>query len=241
MDPKFEQKISEIEDTYWWYVGKNRLVRELAGSGGRLLDLGCGTGALFQQVARQADSSFGIDVSGVAVANSRKRVSNAGLALASVMDLPFRDGVFNTLIASEVLEHLPEDRKALSEWQRVLAPGGRLIVTVPAHPHLWGPHDELCHHQRRYRKSELQTKLSDSGFRVHRLSYTFSYLYPVMAILRPALRWLKTAEDLLGDDFYDVPPSVNRMLIGLSALEANWLRISNLPIGASLITLARKS
>ena len=220
------------------------MVRELAGACGKLLDLGCGTGALFQQVARQADSPFGIDFSEVAVTRSRERVSDSGLALASVIDLPFRDSVFDTLIASEVLEHLPDDCRALSEWRRVLKPGGRLIATVPAHPHLWGAHDELCHHQRRYRKSELQAKLSTAGFHLERISHTFSYLYPIMAILRPlrpSLRWPRSIDESLGDDFHSVPSFVNRILIGLSALEVRWLRISNLPIGASLITLARKS
>ncbi len=243
MDPILEQKFSEIEDTYWWYVGKNRLVRDLAGQCEKLLDLGCGTGALFQQIACQTDSLFGIDFSDVAVARSRERVSSSGLALASVVDLPFQDGVFDTLIASEVLEHLPDDCQALSEWGRVLKPGGRLIATVPAHPHLWGSHDELCHHQRRYRKSELQAKISAAGFHMERISYTFSYLYPIMAILRPlrpSLRWPKSTDEPLKDDFHRVPSFINRILIGLSALEMYWLRISSLPIGASLITLARK-
>ena len=183
MDPRIEQKFARLEDSYWWYVGKIRIVREWAGSCGRVLDLGCGTGALFQQIARQAQGVFGIDFSEVAIAGSRERVPEAGLSRASVMALPFREASFDTLVASEILEHLPDDRKALAEWRRVLKSKGRLIATVPAHPHLWGHHDELCHHERRYRKSELGERLTEAGFRVERLSYTFSYLYPVMAEL----------------------------------------------------------
>ena len=241
MDPRIEQKFAGLEDSYWWYVGKSRLVREWAGSCGRVLDLGCGTGALFQQIARQARAVFGIDFSEVAIAGSGKRVPDAGLSRASVMDLPFRKSSFDTLVASEILEHLPDDRKALSEWRRVLKPEGRLVATVPAHPHLWGHHDELCHHQRRYRKSELGRKLSEAGFRVERLSYTFSYLYPVMAALRPLRRGVKESKARLHDDFLPVPAAVNRALIRLSALEARWLRKASLPFGASLIALARKA
>jgi ubiquinone/menaquinone biosynthesis C-methylase UbiE len=245
MDPRLEQKFADIEDFYWWYVGKNRLVCEWVSARSktpcRLLDLGCGTGALFEQVARKADTAFGIDFSDVAIAKSRKRVPDAGFSLASVMDLPFRDSCLDMLIGSEVLEHLPDDRKALAEWRRVLKPGGRLIATTPAHPHLWGRHDELCHHQRRYRKSEMGEKLAEAGFRVERLSYTFSFLYPAMAALRPLRRRSRQNEMALDDDFVPVPETLNRLLAGLSGLEARWLRKANLPFGASLIAMARKA
>ncbi|MBI2881707.1 MAG: class I SAM-dependent methyltransferase [Candidatus Tectomicrobia bacterium] len=244
MDPRLEQKFADLEDRYWWYVGKNRLVREWAGSCGRALDLGCGTGALFEQIARRADSLFGIDLSRVALAHSRRRVPSAGLARASVLDLPFREGSFDTLVASEVLEHLPDDRQALAEWRRVLRPLGRLILTTPAHPHLWGRHDELCHHQRRYRKRELRDRLREAGFRVERVSYTFAFLYPVMAALRPLRRRgsSDTGDDGsgLGDDFFPVPDPMNRLLIALAGLEARWLKRAGLPFGASLIALARR-
>ncbi|MFQ5912399.1 MAG: class I SAM-dependent methyltransferase [Nitrospinota bacterium] len=240
MDPRLEQKFAAIEDFYWWYVGKNRLVLDWAGGCGKTLDLGCGTGSLFEQVARRADAAFGIDSSPVAIARSRERVPKAGLTRASVIALPFRDSSFDTLVASEILEHLADDRKALAEWRRVLKPAGRLILTTPAHPHLWGRHDDLCHHVRRYRKPELRRNLLGAGFRIERLSYTFSFLYPVMAALRPLRRHASRDEGKLKDDFIRVPDALNRFMIRLSDMEARWLRKADLPLGASLIALARR-
>ena len=238
MDPRLEQKFADIEDSYWWYVAKNRLVRQWLGRCGRVLDVGCGTGALFEAVAGQSDAPYGVDSSPVAMVQTHKRVPGAGLCRASVMHLPFQNAAFDALVASEVLEHIGDDRGALLEWHRILKPGGKLVLTTPAHPHLWGRHDELCHHVRRYRRVELGQKLREAGFRVERLSYTFSFLYPVMTALRPVRRRPRQGQGSLGDDFLNVPEPMNRLLIALLGIEARWLRRVNLPFGASLIALA---
>lgn len=92
--------------------------------------------------------------------------------LCSVLDiqrLGLRSGGVKTIICSEVLEHIPQDNVALVELVRALAPGGRLIITVPLHRYYWSKDDQVVGHYRRYEPSELLTQLRQAGLQVHRV------------------------------------------------------------------------
>lgn len=89
-------------------------------------------------------------------------------AVTDATQISFKPGTFNSAVLSEVLEHIPDDRKTLSELAAVLAPGGHLVITVPANPHYWGFDDEYVHHQRRYKIPELVEKVETAGFEVVR-------------------------------------------------------------------------
>jgi len=99
--------------------------------------------------------------------------------LCSVLDiqrLGLRSASFRTVVCSEVLEHIPEDDLAVAELARVLAPGGRLIITVPLHSYYWSKDDEVVGHCRRYRPSDLLAKLERAGLRVQRVKPVGSLL-----------------------------------------------------------------
>src|SRR5262244_735157 len=100
------------------------------------------------------------------------------------MRLPFDSDRFDAVIAMDMLEHLPDDRRALCEFRRVLKPGGRALATIPAYPHLWSEHDVALMHHRRYVRHEVAERFSAAGFRLEKLSHTMTLLYPVVTLQR---------------------------------------------------------
>jgi ubiquinone/menaquinone biosynthesis C-methylase UbiE len=141
--------------------------------GDRALDLGCGDGAFTGElIAAGAGAVTGADVADAALRRARGR--HPGLALQRVPfdgPLPFGDGSFDVVWASEVIEHIADTAQFLSEIRRVLAPGGRLLVTTPNHERLRlllhgiEPYSEpLGDHLHLYTARSLRTVLDDLGF-----------------------------------------------------------------------------
>jgi SAM-dependent methyltransferase len=107
------------------------------------------------------------DASGAAVEVLRGRLAGA-VQQADVTALPFADSSFDGAVLGEVLEHVEEDREALTEIRRVLRPGGVLALSVPANPKLFGPSDEWAGHVRRYERRELLEACAEAGLTVNR-------------------------------------------------------------------------
>ncbi|MEM7522414.1 MAG: methyltransferase domain-containing protein [Pseudomonadota bacterium] len=155
-----------------------RLMRDAPPS--RILDIGCGAGALLLDLASMGHGGVGLDQSPQALALARK-IHGPGAAFEIHESAkPEWDGAFDVVSAFEVLEHIEDDRAAAADWRRYLRPDGRLIVSVPAHPELWNAADEWAGHVRRYRRAELAATLSDAGFEVGRID---CYGYPVANVM----------------------------------------------------------
>jgi SAM-dependent methyltransferase len=149
------------------------------------------------------------------------------------------DESIDVLIASDVIEHVEDDRAALEEWFRILKPTGRLILFAPAYPWLWSVHDEKNHHFRRYRKKELYDKLRQAGFVVEKYSFwnlTLAlplYLFRLASRLVPAFDRI-TPLQLPG-------PFVNRSLLALLIFENKLLAHVSFSVGISLMAVARRN
>ncbi|MEI8195262.1 MAG: class I SAM-dependent methyltransferase [Phycisphaerae bacterium] len=263
MDTGYEKKYHQIEDDYWWFQARRdvilRLLKKMSAPPTpqgtrkeRILEVGCSGGPLLTELARRGyDQLAGIDISPDAVAAASER----GHKRISVMDaaqLSFADASFDIVIASDILEHLADDAAALREWNRVLAPGGVLIVFVPAYQWLWSGHDVINHHQRRYTASSLKKRLQEvtvpgngtetGKFEILRLSYwNFGLLLPVGG-MRLLKRLLGRAEAHPKDALAPVPGFVNRLLTGGLCLE-NALLAAGLsyPAGVSVMAVVRKA
>ena len=114
-----------------------------------------------------------------------------------------------------------------------LAPGGRILVTVPAHPWMWSAHDVVNHHQRRYTKATLADAIARAGLRHNGLRYFNSLLFPAAVAARVAGR-------LTGkDDSVDSPPAapLNRAFEAVFGLERHLVGRVPLPPGLSILTL----
>jgi SAM-dependent methyltransferase len=155
------------------------------------------------------------------------------------MDMPFAEDSFDLAVCLDVIEHLPDDRGALRELRRVLAPGGTLLVTVPAYQWLWSGHDEINHHCRRYSGATLRQAACDAGWECTLVTHFNALLLPVAIALRALDRLHRgTTESSL--DLWVPPEPVNWALQQPLNLEAALIgRGCPIPAGLSLLAVLR--
>ena len=237
------EKMYRLEDAYWWYVGRRRLIQALVQLYGperpRILDVGCGTGGTMD-VLEPGGEVYGGDASKDAISFCVRR-GHAQLTQCRAEALPYADEVFDVVVCADILEHLEDDKAALSEILRVLRPGGVAIVTVPAYPWLWSEHDEALSHVRRYRKHELRDTLGAAGLRIRKLTYTVSLVFPIILVVR-LLNRLRIRK--LGERPHTQTMSLPGWLNGLLGLVQSadgWVvRRSGFPFGASLVAVVAR-
>lgn len=243
MQEEYASQYREAEETHWWFLGRRDMIRRLIKSSDRdtdVLEIGCSGGPLIAQINQEGFRSVsGIDVSLEAVRLCRER----GLASVSCADARatgFPDARFGLLISSDVLEHIDDEDATLREWHRLLKPQGILIVFVPAFRFLWGPHDDVNQHCRRYSRKQLVEALLKNGFRVQRSSYWSLSLFPVLGMVRLYERI--TGKPLKSVSEVRKPKTFfNRLFQRLLFAENAVLeRGLNFPFGTSMFAIARK-
>jgi len=139
--------------------------------------------------------------------------------------------------ALDVLEHLDDDRAALRALGEQLRLGGLVLLTVPAFPALWSGHDEEHHHRRRYTKRTLIDRIIGVGLSPIYVTFFNSFLFPLIA----GVRLCKAALGLHNIHDDTLPPqAINRLFAAIFASEYRVLRRVRLPVGVSLLMLARK-
>ena len=136
--------------------------------GRRVLDAGAGIGT-FTELAAEGREVVAVEPDPEQLAILRERV--AGQANVQVVEGTVEDvsGTFDSILCLNVLEHIPDDRGTLRRFHELLAPGGSLLLLVPAHPALYGGIDRAVDHQRRYTKAGLSDCLREAGFTVAEL------------------------------------------------------------------------
>jgi SAM-dependent methyltransferase len=242
MDRDYELQTHQAEDRHWWYRGRRTVLEGVLADLGlpqqaRILDAGCGSGRNMVELARRGTVT-GVELSQASVDLARAR--GAGEVLAgSVLEMPFADDSFDLAVSLDVIEHLEDDVTALRELRRTVAPGGALLVTVPAYQWLWSGHDEINHHHRRYTRRSLQRAGEAAGWHQARTTYFNSLLLPVAIVLRVLERFnTKTTESSL--DLWIPPEPLNWTLERPLALEAALIaRGGRIPAGLSLLAVFR--
>lgn len=245
MDDSLFATFAEVEQRHWWFQARREIVLAVAGNllpeGARLLDVGCGTGFVLERL-RERYEAFGVDVSPLAVELCRARGLDR-VAVGSTEDLSAVEACrFSGIFLLDVLEHLDDDLGALVRLREVLAPGGVVIITVPAFMFLWSPHDEVNEHRRRYRLAELRRLLARAGFEVERATYFNASLFPLAAVVRVAGRVLGAR----GTGGLRIPPEpINGVLRRIFASERHWLTRGphggSFPFGVSLLAVGSRA
>jgi ubiquinone/menaquinone biosynthesis C-methylase UbiE len=229
----------ELEDSYWWFVARRRLalslLKPLVGQGTKVVDLGCGTGAVLAEIAAWA-SPIGADMSRLALKLALSR-GDFDLVQADGVALPLSSESVDAVIGLDVFEHIEDDAAALAECARVLRPGGVLVLSVPAFRSLWGPHDVALHHFRRYRKRQVAERLRAAGLEPMKLSYSVFFLFPLVVVTRIIE---KIRPGPARASLPKVPRWLNGFLIKLGDGEAGLIRSASLPWGSSVVAVARK-
>jgi len=235
------------EQVHFWFKGFRAFVRPLVADAvagvpsPRILDCGCGTGANLVLLSEYGQA-FGFDLSKQGI-DFAHLYGQRRAAQASITHIPFGDAAFDLVTVFDVLYSLPEhaEAAAVKEAFRVLRPGGTLIVNVAALSILRGNHSVFGSEVRRSTRRRLRGVLSRTGLEVVRLTYTNFSLFPLMLAVRTSQRLfgLATPEEA-GTDI--VVPSflANAVLTALLRAEAGALRRMDMPIGSSLVAVARK-
>jgi SAM-dependent methyltransferase len=234
-----------VEDHHWWYLGMERITCVLleralpsahAARSLKILDAGCGTGAVMKYLARYGQVT-GFDFSAEALKFSRRR-GHTRLAQGSVLQIPLASGQFDVLVSFDVIcETGVDDRLALREFARVVAPGGIVLLRLPAYSWMRGQHDVAVHVAHRYSRGEVIDKLRDSGLTPLYTSYANTFLFPVAAAKRWSERFLPQQR---GSDLTLNPGTTNGILRAILSAEAPLIKSIGLPFGLTVIALARK-
>ncbi len=197
MNRDYYEQYREIELNHWWFQGRERLLKDLirhwlpqmpAGRPVRILNVGCATGHTSEWLGEFGQvESIEYDEE---CAEMARQFTGLTIRQGSAEYLDYPDGSFDLVTAFDVLEHIPRDQAAAAELIRVCAPGGIVLVTVPAFQELWSEHDEINQHCRRYRLEGI-AGLFDSGSAkgdVLKASYFNFWLFPAVALARFAQR-----------------------------------------------------
>jgi trans-aconitate methyltransferase len=244
MDAAMYEAHEKLEDRHWWFEGRRRVIGRVLATqllpcaARRILDVGCGTGGMFPLLAR-----FGAVQGAESSADARARAQRRfPLVPVSPCELPatLPQGRWDLITAFDVIEHVEEAVQSLQCLRARLAPGGQLVVTVPAFQFLWSHHDEVNQHKRRYTRRSLETQLEAAGFAVTFASYFNSLLFPAVAGVR-VLQRLLPSRAAGHEDPGDLTPTFAPLNFALTALfgaEARLLPGLRLPAGVSLVAVA---
>lgn len=240
MEPAAYPELADAETRHWWFVARRAILAavlaELGIRDARLLEVGSGTGGNLGVLERLGRVwAIEPDAGARRVAGDRHpRVRH----LSSLDDLPGNiDGAFDVALLLDVLEHLAEPVDTLVRVREWVVPGGYLVLTVPAHPLLFGAHDRFLHHVRRYREHDLRAQLGDAGWQI-------THLTPLNAVSLLPAGLLRMAEAMTPNPAASrgmtVPPAlVNAALARIFSAERWLVPTKRLPFGLSLLAIAR--
>jgi len=238
MDPAYAAVHAEEDRAHWWFLGRRAVIlaemaRRLPVGGARLAELGCGSGGMLEALGRFG-TAVGVELDPALRARARER--GLDVRAGALPDtIPLEPAGWDAVCLFDVLEHVDDEAGALAACRRLLAPGGRLFVTVPAYAWLWSRHDELLGHRRRYTARALRGVAERAGFAVERLTYFNTLLAPPIMAVRLARAALRRP----GHDLDRPAPLLNRALAACFSAEARLLRWVSPPFGISILLAAR--
>lgn len=229
---------SLAQPDYWWYRARADLLRAAVGPYvGRpatVLDVGSADGPSVGWLAPEARRvALDLDPRGLA----------PGDVCGSATDLPFADATFDVVAAFDVIEHCEPEAAVLAELTRVLTPGGRLLVSVPAYQWAWSDFDVHNGHHRRYTRRRLVTAVEAQGLGILRATYLFAGTFPFFAVDRLRSRVLGDGSSGCAEGVPRLPrtgPALERVLLAAAGLDRRLLPRRDLPFGSSVVVAAMK-
>lgn len=237
------QELYEVEDRHWWHQHKRKVVYKLINvftQRGKVLDIGAGTGKILQELKQKGWQVEGLESAEKAIQFCKKRGIETKFIDIQNQNFPFANESFDLVIILDVLEHLDDEKKVISEIERVLKPAGVVIVTAPAYPKLYSYWDKMVRHKRRYSQESLKRLFGRETFHLEYLSYFF-LLHLLPAIIMRVIKSRKKTSRVISD-FQCIPfsPLSTSGLEAYAKVEEFLVPKVRLPFGLSLVLVARK-
>jgi SAM-dependent methyltransferase len=250
MDKKYYKKYYTLEREHWWFSARAKILmshisRVFANQTDlNILNIGAATGyssELLQQFGTVTSVEFDEDCY-----EFTRDVVKIPIQQGSILGLDFPDNTFDLVCAFDVIEHVEDDRLAVSEMRRVAKTGSVLCVSVPAFMLLWSGHDVVNHHFRRYTGSTLRGLFSRHDTPIFQSYFNFWLFFPIAAVRLLARLFTKKhlakAEDAQSDfDNFRSGSLISTFLKNIFLSENILLqRFIPLPIGVSILSSWRK-
>jgi SAM-dependent methyltransferase len=231
-------EMAAIDEGHWWYRGRRRIVAEMITryikptKGFSIAEIGCGTGSNLPVLEKFGHlTAVEPDAQARLFAAKRSRATIVQGKLPN--ELPLIDSSLDLAVMLDVLEHVDDDIAALKAVAAKLKPGARFLLTVPALPSLWSPHDEEHHHKRRYTAKTLRAVMTQAGLKIEVMSYFNTLLFPLIA----GVRWMKNITGSKAVDTGMPSAWLNALLEGIFAFERNLIGRVPFPLGVSLVVI----
>lgn len=241
MQTEHYRDIFNHEKKHWWYKTRRKLIKMLLqkysdkNQPKKILDIGCGAGALLDEL-KNSNECFGIDKSSLAIEFCQKRKLK-NLKIGSIEKLPYPNEKFDVVLALDVLEHIKNDAKAISEIKRITKKDGLIIIFVPAFSALWSETDIISNHHRRYLLGEISQKIKKQGLTILKKSYFNTFLFVPIFLVRLLTKIFKIKNNVeikMNNSF------LNKIFYIIFSSEINILKHVSLPFGVSCMVVAKK-
>lgn len=254
-NPKAFEKLAKLEEKNFWFRARNQLIIWLLQkfalknrpslSLGKYLEIGCGTGYVLKGVksAFKNTEAFGSEIFINGLEQAKHRLASVeyddvNLMQMDARQIPYQEE-FDVIGAFDVLEHIKEDDKVISEVYRALKPGGYFIATVPQHEWLWSKMDDYACHERRYKPNELQEKVKAVGFEIVKTTSFVSLLMPLMYLARSRKKDETTEFDPSAE--LRLPTHLNTVLYAVMRLELGLIKLGiHFSIGGSNVVIGKR-
>lgn len=238
-DIVYRDMINQEKD-HWWFKARREILDSYLNDlhlpeDASILEIGCGTGGNILTL-QQYGTVKAIEMDTFAIEYAKS--TGAEIRQGDLPDNFPYDEKFDLICMFDVLEHIEKDHETLRILKHYLKPHGKLFITVPAYQWLYGSHDKLLHHKRRYSRQDLVQKLNSSKFDIEKLSFFNTLLFPFVLIAR-ILDILSPSNTSTG---YGTPNKIlNSIFYSVFRSEKNILKIMRFPFGTSIIVLVTHS
>lgn len=232
MERKAYELLESIERS-WWYRGRAAAVHTALKKCGivrcdNVLDFGSGCGGMSDTLRAIGNRVYAFEPDNA----SRTKAQKRGYVYVYPTEKEALGHTYDLIALFDVLEHIQDDVSFLSCARAALSPGGCLLITVPAHQFLWSAHDINHHHARRYSRRSLRKTLRVAGYNIEYLSH-WNFLAFFPAVL---MRLIGRS----GEGALRLPVWADSILYGIVYLESLIGLLVRLPIGLSMVIIARK-
>lgn len=245
MQESYARQYALLESEHWWFRARRVVLRDLLvrlqwPQQPRILEIGAGPGNNLFEIYPSDARLEGVEPDDALCRLAAAR-GPVPVFQASIDQLPseIQEESYDGVTMFDVLEHIPDDTRALQIVNRKLKPGGRIALSAPAYMWLWGQQDIVNQHCRRYTLTELRRKLQAAHFTIERMTYFNTFLFPPIAAIRLIARYCDRPHRPEGDFAY-ARKSSNPILHNLFATERVLLRYVDFPFGVSIFAAARR-